>query len=128
MERKESEVKKFTCLRCGINYTQKKGTLKNLEFCKYRITIEDVEYYECEKCGRLLFPMETAEKIEKEFSRVKKEEGCKACYYFSSDNDRDTVWYICTHDEILKHFPDGRVLSPDFKIPSWCPLLKGVKT
>jgi len=72
MERKESEVKRLRCLKCGGDYIYNKGTLKDLEFCKLKITVKDVEYYKCSKCGRLLFPSETAERIEKEFKEAKK--------------------------------------------------------
>jgi len=121
-------MKTFTCLKCGGKYIPKQGTLKDLEFCGFILTVKDVEYYECEKCGRLLFSSETAEKIEKEFSKVKKEEGCKACKYSYSGYFKYLKGNVCIHNTIIKYYPKGRILNPDFKIPSWCPLLKGVKT
>jgi len=33
------------------------------------------------------------------------EEGsCRTCRYFSSDSCRDTLWYVCVHDEVLERF------------------------
>ncbi|HDM76316.1 MAG TPA: hypothetical protein ENG51_07580 [Deltaproteobacteria bacterium] len=68
-------MKTLTCLKCGGKYVPKQGTLKDLEFCKFRITVEDVEYGECNKCERSLFPLETVMKLEMELQRVKEKEG-----------------------------------------------------
>ena len=46
---------------------------------------------------------------------------CKGCEHFGSDSCRDTMWYICCHDDFNI---EGKCLDPDCKIPDWCPKKK----
>ncbi len=61
------------CLRCGGEYQMRRGTLVLRDKFIGDYEVHAVEYFKCEQCGRLLFPEQTARKIEQRKEEVKKQ-------------------------------------------------------
>lgn len=53
------------CLECGSTYTKHTGSVTLYDSFIGNYHVFDVEYYKCDSCKNLLFPKETAIKIEK---------------------------------------------------------------
>jgi hypothetical protein len=51
------------CHECGGTYRTRKGTLRLPDDVVKLLVVPDVEYLECDECGELMFPFETAKKI-----------------------------------------------------------------
>jgi len=54
------------CLECGGTYTEKSGTYLLIDPYVGKIIVEGVSYYQCDKCGDILFSTEMAQEIESE--------------------------------------------------------------
>src|SRR3990172_2880496 len=51
------------CHECGGTYRTRKGTLRLPDDVVKLLAVHDVEYLECDECGELMLPLETAKKI-----------------------------------------------------------------
>jgi len=54
------------CLECGGTYTEKSGTYLLADPYVGNIIVAGVSYYECDKCGDILYSADMAQKIESE--------------------------------------------------------------
>jgi len=53
------------CYDCGEHYIEHKGNLERQDdFGSDKYIVENVTYYECPKCNKILFPDETVRAIE----------------------------------------------------------------
>ena len=58
------------CLECGGGYEEKKGSLEVPDENIGPYSVSDVQYYQCTKCGDLLFSPETSKVLERKRSEI----------------------------------------------------------
>ena len=59
------------CLECGGNYIKKIGTLKEKDKVVGEYEIYNAEYYECDKCKDKMYPLKTAQLLDKKREEIK---------------------------------------------------------
>lgn len=60
----------MNCLECGGDYEEKQGSLEVTDENIGPYSVSDVQYYQCTKCGDLLFSPETSKVLERKRSEV----------------------------------------------------------
>ena len=58
------------CLECGGDYEKKQGSLEVSDENIGPYSVSDVQYYQCTKCGDLLFSPETSKVLERKRSEI----------------------------------------------------------
>lgn len=61
------------CISCGVEFSEKKGTLSFSDRIIGEYSVSNVLYYHCSECSEYLFPPETIDKLEKTRAKRTKE-------------------------------------------------------
>lgn len=76
------------CIDCGGEYIEARGTII-VEGHHY---VDDVEYEYCNKCGEMLFPPETIDKLEEAIFEKYKVKKHKPKHHVIDPKEADKLW------------------------------------